>query len=589
MDLILTIVLTLLIFGVLIAIHELGHYLVARLFKVGIREYSIGMGPKILQKQGKYNKFTLRVLPIGGYVDMVGESSDDDGSDPEDAGKAPLNTKPIWQRILIVLAGPAMNILLGLLIMAILVLFQSNIYGTVIEEFGAANVSGRNMVYVTQDGNGFEKGDIIFAVDGKLATADDGIESFVKNNSASAQVIVVRRNSQSILNDISFEGVTLSDLPLSYDGEKGYFTLSEDKDGFKAGDIIYTLNGTKIIGTKFADGKDAAENISGLLSTYKNKCTVGVVRDYQVFIEPETVTVELDSFSGMPLYVKDGLLKLSEDYKGISKNGVIIGVNGEEIDPAKHTPQSFEDTYGSLKGSLTVKYNWYVKLRNPMVINNVDLSTLSLAVSGALEEGDEIYKVGSYRTRVYTDMSYGVFNEGIQPTDVTVIRNGKKTTVNNVVFYKISEQGILCGAVDFNTAEEAKTFGTVCYNAMFQPISSLTMTVDSVLQTFTGKYGIEALSGPVGIGEQVGQAIKAESGGGEYLFTLMVLISLSLGICNLLPLPVLDGGRFVLYVVEGIRRKPLSPKVEQIIMGISWVLVMGLMVFVMFKDIIGLF
>ena len=67
-----TIIVTILIFGLLITVHELGHYLVARLFKVGVREFSIGMGPKIKTWNGKHNKFSIRWFPIGGYVTMVG-------------------------------------------------------------------------------------------------------------------------------------------------------------------------------------------------------------------------------------------------------------------------------------------------------------------------------------------------------------------------------------------------------------------------------------------------------------------------------------------------------------------------------------
>ena len=71
--LIVTILVTLLIFGLLITIHELGHYLVARACKVAILEFSIGMGPKIKSWEGKVNTFALRASPIGGYVRMLGE------------------------------------------------------------------------------------------------------------------------------------------------------------------------------------------------------------------------------------------------------------------------------------------------------------------------------------------------------------------------------------------------------------------------------------------------------------------------------------------------------------------------------------
>ena len=118
MNTVVTILVTVLIFGLLIFIHELGHYIAARAFGVGIKEFAIGMGPKLFSRRGKHNLFSVRALPIGGFVSMIGEYADDreEDLDEADRGKTPLNTIPVWRRIVICLAGPLMNILLGMLI-----------------------------------------------------------------------------------------------------------------------------------------------------------------------------------------------------------------------------------------------------------------------------------------------------------------------------------------------------------------------------------------------------------------------------------------------------------------------------------------
>lgn len=94
------ILIAILIFGFLILIHEFGHYIMARVFKVGINEFSIGMGPKLLQKKSKKTgiAYTLRLLPIGGFVSMEGE-------DEESESENSYSAKPIWQRFLISVAG----------------------------------------------------------------------------------------------------------------------------------------------------------------------------------------------------------------------------------------------------------------------------------------------------------------------------------------------------------------------------------------------------------------------------------------------------------------------------------------------------
>lgn len=507
MNTVLTIIVTVLIFGTLIALHELGHYLVARAFGVGIREYSIGMGPKLFQKQGKYNKFTLRALPIGGYVDMVGENADDDGSDPEDEGKVPLNTKPIWQRMLIVLAGPVTNIVLGLLIMAGIVLFQAHLYGTTIDYFGNIAISDDSMVYLTEKHEGFEKGDIIYAIDGIAVNANEqGLEGFVAENGGGKQVLVLRKNHT---------------------------------------DFVLPVNRA------------------------------------QINIPAESIK----------LTVIDGFVCAAEDVKNdegaiiLQKNDIIYSINGM-LCTEDGNLEDYASAYGSAKSAIVLKR--FGNTEKPVIVETDGLSGLPLAASGRLEVGDEIKKVGSYRTYVYADMSYGIFNDGVDPVDITVMRDGKKQTVENVVFYKGSEKGVLYGEIDFAPVETPKTFGTVLRNVIFQPLSMLTTTLDGLVKTFTGRYGIEALSGPVGIGEQIGAVLAADSDRLYMLLTLFVMITLSLGVCNLLPLPVLDGGRLLLYTIEAIRRKPLNPKVEQIIMTGSMILVLLLMVFVMFKDVIGL-
>ena len=101
MSTILYILLAIFIFGVLVMIHELGHFLMARAFGVGVNEFAIGMGPKIFSKSSKKTgtAYSVRALPIGGFCSMVGE--DEESDRPEAFGN-----KKVWQRILIVCAGP---------------------------------------------------------------------------------------------------------------------------------------------------------------------------------------------------------------------------------------------------------------------------------------------------------------------------------------------------------------------------------------------------------------------------------------------------------------------------------------------------
>ena len=209
MNTVVTILVTILIFGLLIFIHELGHYIAARIFHVGIKEFAIGMGPKLFSRRGKHNVFSVRALPIGGFVSMVGEYADDreEDLDEADRGKTPLNTIPVWRRIVICLAGPLMNVLLGMLVMSLVVVSTPVLGSTTVAQF----VEGS-----TSDASGLRPGDTILEVAGQkihviielnYVIAVDGIEP--------VDVLVERDGEEVLLRNVSFpvtdeDGVALA-------------------------------------------------------------------------------------------------------------------------------------------------------------------------------------------------------------------------------------------------------------------------------------------------------------------------------------------------------------------------------------------
>ena len=347
-----SIAVTVLIFGLLIFIHEFGHYIVARAFGVGVIEFSIGMGPKIKTWKGKYNDFSIRAFPIGGFVNMIGEY--DEEIPEEHQYKIPLSERPVWKRILIVIAGPIMNLLLAYIVMIAL-------------------VSSQNAI------------------------------------------------------------------------------------------------GTAVIGA-FDEGS------------------------------------------------------VSNQY-GLQLNDEIIRVNGKKI-------------------------------------------------------------------HCFEDISYKVMSDGIEPIDIVVLRNGEEVYLDDVCFAQEKIDGIVFGKIDFRVYGEKKTVGNVMREAFWKAGSTIYMTLDSLIDTFSGRYGIDAVGGPVAVGDEINTVIKESDGFTETmqnLGTLIVMISVSLGICNLLPIPVLDGGRLLFYIIEAIRRKPMNPKYEQAICAVFTVLLLALMFFVLMKDIAGLF
>jgi len=119
---ILTVILTILIFGLLIFVHELGHFLAARAFDVKVTDFAIGMGPAIWKKQKGETLYAVRAIPIGGYCKMEGE-------DEEEKSERSFSAKPWWARIIILVSGAVMNILLGFVLCLIIVAAHPHNFG----------------------------------------------------------------------------------------------------------------------------------------------------------------------------------------------------------------------------------------------------------------------------------------------------------------------------------------------------------------------------------------------------------------------------------------------------------------------------
>ena len=120
----------------------------------------------------------------------------------------------------------------------------------------------------------------------------------------------------------------------------------------------------------------------------------------------------------------------------------------------------------------------------------------------------------------------------------------------------------------------------------FRSVSTVKMIFDQLRDLLRGRYGLNAVSGPVGITEEIGKAAKT---GMTTLLYLVTVITINLGVFNLLPIPALDGGRLLFLVAEGIARRPLNRKIEGYINMAGLLILFAVMILVTCKDIAGLF
>jgi regulator of sigma E protease len=189
-----TLLYALILLGVLIFVHELGHFLCAKLMNVKVLKFSLGFGPKIFGRQYGETEYLLSSVPLGGYVKMLGE---DQGDEISDADKArAFSSQPVWKRLLIVFFGPLFNVLFATVIF--LVLFLTGVpsllpdVGEIIPDSPAAR-------------SGLTKGDMIVDIDGNPMTRWDEVAEIIHKSPGKRLRVTIRRGNERITLEITPE------------------------------------------------------------------------------------------------------------------------------------------------------------------------------------------------------------------------------------------------------------------------------------------------------------------------------------------------------------------------------------------------
>lgn len=195
-----------------------------------------------------------------------------------------------------------------------------------------------------------------------------------------------------------------------------------------------------------------------------------------------------------------------------------------------------------------------------------------------IEVGDKILKIDSANISNWKDIQSYLAKTEEKNIKVTVLRNGSEKEIE-VSFENSNDRKLgITSELKRNPVVSLKeSANTIIYfiDSMF----------DVLRQLFTGKVGVGQLSGPIGV---VGAISSAASNGFYSLLYITAFISVNLGFINLLPIPALDGGRLVFLIIELIKGKPISREKEGIVHTIGFVFLMGLILFVSFKDVIRL-
>ena len=365
MSFIITILAALLVFSAVIAIHEFGHFTVAKLCGIQVNEFSIGMGPVLWKKNHKGTQYSLRALPVGGFVALEGEESPEsqqaeaahtvqeqpapETEAPVQPTGVPLNEAPVWQRALVMVAGAVMNFVLGVVVLVILIAAQNE------------PITSKT-IYAIQDGalcgqTGLQAGDKVLAVNGhRCFVANDILYELVRTQSYSADFTVLRDGQKVQLPGVQFD--TWQDEQGETHMSIGFSVYGLEKT---PGNVLREASNSvlyygRIVFTSLVDlmrGRESINNLSGPVGIVS---AIGQAASYgwQDLLELlALITINLGIFNLLPFPALDG---------GKVVFLVIEGVTGHAV-PEKLQSVLTLATFGLLFGlMLFATYNDILRL-----------------------------------------------------------------------------------------------------------------------------------------------------------------------------------------------------------------------------------
>lgn len=538
-----------LLLGLLIFVHELGHFLVAKYFGVRVETFSLGFGKKILQYKKGDTVYCLSLIPLGGYVKMFG---DDPSADvPAEERRYAFLHKPVLQRIAVVLAGPLMNLFFAALIFT----FVAG-WGEEQPSPTAGDIAADSKAYEM----GFRSGDKILRIGNEETPTWNEVRKKIEASGGMALSFVVERKSEPQPLELQASVIF---------GENENIFSSTRQVGQIAG-LVQESQST-VVGVPDPTSSAAAAGVQSLdLITTVDGNKVSYWRDLQPMIaaalakNPQTVTLGVRAVSAddKPENLRTVQLQVKPGWKEDTNLAAWLGLESSEL----YIYQVKKDTPAGRAGILAK--DKVVRIDGTNVVSWSDVLNRVKSFGGQdlrftlLRDGKEL------ELPIKPEMTTLMTQKGREEKRFTIgIQSGYFPIGAEGVFHRVSNpiQMIQTGLKD-----------TVVWTEF---------VVMSLVRLATGDVSAKNIGGVITIGRVASHSFAA--GISTFLKT-MAVISLNLFLLNLLPVPILDGGHLVFYTIEGLSGAPLSLRKMEIAQQIGLMLLMFLMVFAFFNDITNL-
>ena len=549
MDLLYFVLLT----SILIFIHESGHFVCAKLFGVKVITFSIGFGPKIVRLRGRETEYCIGLFPFGGFVKMLEETKGTEPIPPEDRRRT-FESQELWKRVVIVLAGPAMN-----------VLFPIALYTSVFLEDRVFLPPTVGVVVPGKPADGkLVAGDRIVSIDGAPVSSFPEVQRLVGKRAGSSLRLVVLRDGKNVDVDVTpADEIELRELDIvEHVGRIGIVPSFPapiigvprvDSPAYRAGlrtfDRVTAVNGKKVeklldLETLLASNRgdtvvvafmrpipvpDAAGGLCDIsvmepgvaTLTPSARIEAGPEGDADTRAKDVLVRVGIESANMYVSFVPEG----SSEWKaGLRSADRITALDGVM---QRHW-QSMEDDL--VRGANRRRELRWTRAGEPMA------GVFQLRKEQWDDEFAQHYERYVFRTTNWAPNAPDAWVPNPSPVSYAV-RRGFEETTSVIKFIGVGFVRIL-----------------------------------------QGRVSLSSVSGPITIYDVAGQA---GAKGTTYFVWAMAVISINLGLINLLPIPVLDGGHLVFLALEALKKRPISLRAREVssLVGMSMLFVLMLVAF----------
>ncbi len=529
--------------SLLIFVHEFGHFVCAKIFGVKVLMFSIGFGPKVVRLRGRETEYCIGLLPLGGFVKMLEENRQDPVL-PEDKHRT-FDAKPLWQRTIIVLAGPAMNLLFPVLLYMCVFLAQS--------EFTAPTVG---FVLPGHAAAGkLQAGDRVLSVNGERITTFAELKRWVKRHPGQElKLKLLRKNEHAEITITPDEHIVRK--PLGIVQREGSIGVGPHRPSAVVG-VNHRQSAAFRAGLRTFDrvtevnGKPVASlsELEAIIRQNRGE-TVPVT-----YLRPTLVRGAFGSLGNFFVY-QSGLVALTPETTG--------------ADMFARTGMEPVDLY----------------------VSRVDLG--SSAWQAGLRPGDRLTHIDHAELTGWSMFEERLLGPPLKSHEIRWLRDGRvqEARIETTRPIVVDDAGSPQPAVTIHhwrphvpARHEGRpsVLNYVLPSAVEETVEVIHFISVGLWKIARGELSLSTLGGPVTVYDVVMQ--ERDKGPG-YLLWAMAVISINLGLINLLPIPVLDGGHLVFFAAEATIRRPLPLRVREFASLIGFIMLVLLVGLALRNDVV---